>query len=190
MIWMCADNNKNNNANNNTSTFLIFDGGVRQDCFLVMDELGEWITIGVFQQDLDSGDSSLLLECLKILFGSCEANNYSLILWDHGSAWVNDSAYKKEITSRAIAFDDTSNHAISTADLRKALEDFSTQTGKRINLLGMDACLMESIEVLYELRDVVDYVVASSFSLPGNGYNYGFLNRSFQQMVRWVWVER
>ncbi|MFN3283005.1 MAG: clostripain-related cysteine peptidase, partial [Pseudothermotoga sp.] len=121
MIWMCADNDLEGNAlkdieemkngNNNISTFLIFDGRAGEDKFLVMDELGGWKTIEVFQQDLDSGDSSSLLEYLKNTFGWYEANNYSLILWDHGNAWIYDSAYKKEITSRAIAFDDTSKHA-------------------------------------------------------------------------------
>lgn len=186
MIWMCADNNleeyalkdieEMKNVNNNASIFLIYDGKLVQDSFFVMDELGNWIKFETFQNDLDSGDSSLLSQWLVRVFGEYEANNYSLILWDHGSAWVYDSVYTKQIAVRAIAFDDTSKNAISTANLRKALEDFSNQTGKRINLLGMDACLMGSIEVLYELKDVVDYIVASSFSIPTDGWNYLFFN--------------
>ncbi len=186
-IWICADNNlegfgfldkeEMKNVNNNVSVFLVCDVISEQDSLYVMDELGEWIEIMVFQQDLDSCNSSLLLEVLKVLFGPCEANNYSLILWDHGGAWIDDSIYTCQITPHYIAIDDTSNHAISTRDLRKALEDFSTQTGKKIKLLGMDACLMGSIEVLYELRGVVDYVVASSSIVPGNGCNYEFFKQ-------------
>lgn len=187
MIWMCADNNleeyalkdieEMKNINNNASISLIYDGKLVQDSFFIMDELGNWINFETFQNDLDSGDSSSLSQWLVRVFGEYEANNYSLILWDHGSAWIYDSVYTKQIAVRAIGFDDTSNNAISTANLRKALEDFSNQTGKRINLLGMDACLMGSIEVLYELKDVVDYIVASSFSLPADGYNYKFLGQ-------------
>ncbi|HEY8542129.1 MAG TPA: clostripain-related cysteine peptidase, partial [Pseudothermotoga sp.] len=77
-------------------------------------------------------------------------------------------------TPKAICYDDTSGSSISVAELREVLESY---TGPEINLLGMDACLMGSIEVLYELKGLVDYVVASSFSVPGDGYDYSFLNQ-------------
>jgi hypothetical protein len=36
---------------------------------------------------------------------------------------------------------------------------------------------MGSFEVLYELEGLVDYVLASSFSVPGDGYNYDFMKQ-------------
>ena len=55
----------------------------------------------------------------------------------------------------------TEGHALSTIDLGTALADVLDKTGRRINLLYLDACLMGMWEVAHQLAPTVDYLLAS-----------------------------
>ena len=48
----------------------------------------------------------------------------------------------------------------------------------KVDILGMDACLMGMAEVAYEVKDYVTYIIASEETEPGDGYTYdGFLSK-------------
>lgn len=183
LVWMCADNDleryayddliEMQNTNPNVSVITLVDGNtILRDSIRVLDEFGQWQIIGYFDEDFDSGNYiylSLFVLLSKSIF---QASNYALIIWDHGEAWIGDHKSTRSYSPQAIAFDDTSGKRITTPQLREALE-----IAGGVDLLGMDACLMGSIEVLYELKDVADYVVASSFTEPGTGWNYEFFKQ-------------
>jgi hypothetical protein len=183
LVWMCADNNleeradddliEMQNTNPNVSVITLVDGKTRlRDSIRVLDEFGQWQTLEYLYEDFDSGNYinlSLFVSLSKSIF---QASNYALIIWDHGNAWIDDYKPIRSYSPQAIAFDDTSRNWITTPQLREALE-----IAGGVDLLGMDACLMGSIEVLYELKDVADYVVASSFIEPGTGWNYEFFKQ-------------
>ena len=42
----------------------------------------------------------------------------------------------------------------------------------KTDVVGTDACLMQMAEVDYEIKDSVDYIVASEETEPGDGYTY------------------
>ena len=44
--------------------------------------------------------------------------------------------------------------------------------GQKFDLLGMDACLMSNIEVAYQVRNHVRYIVASEENEPADGWPY------------------
>ncbi|HPP71219.1 MAG TPA: clostripain-related cysteine peptidase [Pseudothermotoga sp.] len=186
LVWMCADNDLEEygirdlqelkNVNENISVRVCFDGKSSQDGILILDEFGEWQFFPT--AELDSGDPNKLLSYTLWYFDLYESSHRALILWDHGNAWVGDSkSLSTGYAPKAICFDDTSGNSISVAELRQALELYNSSGGPRIELLAMDACLMGSFEVLYELEGLVDYVLASSFSVPGDGYNYDFMKQ-------------
>ncbi|MEZ4861166.1 MAG: clostripain-related cysteine peptidase [Caldilineaceae bacterium] len=54
-----------------------------------------------------------------------------------------------------------SGHALSTTDLGSALQAVQEATGRKIDLLYLDACLMGMWEVAYEVKDSVNYLLAS-----------------------------
>jgi len=41
-----------------------------------------------------------------------------------------------------------------------------------VNVYASDACLMQTVEVIYDLKDSAEYVVGSQETTPGSGYNY------------------
>jgi len=73
---------------------------------------------------------------------------------------------------RAICCDDGSGHSLDTVELGKVLAQVATMLGQPLDLLGMDACLMSNLEVAYQSRPYVRYVVASEESEPNDGWPY------------------
>ncbi|WP_243146841.1 clostripain-related cysteine peptidase [Scytonema sp. UIC 10036] len=74
--------------------------------------------------------------------------------------------------SRAIAFDDSSLDFLDNAKLQQAFQEAEAITGKKVSLIGMDACLMGMVEVAYQLRANANYMVASQEVEPLSGYPY------------------
>ncbi|MGB7452554.1 MAG: clostripain-related cysteine peptidase, partial [Lysobacterales bacterium] len=69
-------------------------------------------------------------------------------------------------TERAICSDDGSGHSLDTIELGKVIAAGAETIGQPFDLLGMDACLMSNLEVAYQLRDHVCYLVASEENEP------------------------
>lgn len=74
-------------------------------------------------------------------------------------------------TMGAVA-DDGSHAFMSPQQIKQAFADAEKITGKKVDILGFDCCLMANTEVAYELKDVADYIVASEESEGGNGWPY------------------
>ncbi len=75
-------------------------------------------------------------------------------------------------TERAICSDDGSGHSLDTLELGRVIAQGAETIGQPFDLLGMDACLMSNLEVAYQLRDHVRYIVASEENEPGDGWPY------------------
>ena len=89
------------------------------------------------------------------------ARHVFLVLWDHGDGW------------QGVVVDDdpVANDRLTAVDLRTALDSIVATTGRRIDLLGNDACRMTA-EILYELAPYVDYFVGSEKDEPFDGWPY------------------
>ena len=74
--------------------------------------------------------------------------------------------------ARAIAFDDTSKDFLDNIEVKKVLASGAKTLGGKIDILGMDACLMSMAEVGYQIRDSVHYTVGSEEVEPGDGWPY------------------
>ena len=110
--------------------------------------------------ELDMGDPATLLTFVEFCMTNYPAEHYVLDLWDHGSGW-------------AICYDETSNDdALTMAELQTALKTINTTTNHKIDILCMDACLMGTLEVAYEVSPYVDVLVASEDTILATGYPY------------------
>lgn len=91
------------------------------------------------------------------------SERYIMVFWGHGSAWAGLGR----------------NHEgepapMSLPELRDGLEDGMSGAGiPRFELIGFDACSMASLEVLYAMNGLTDYVVASPQSTPASSWSYG-----------------
>ncbi len=97
------------------------------------------------------------------------ADNYALILWNHGGGW-------RSRTSRSgpqydVCQDDTSDGDILyNHEVREAI--VASGIGSNLKLVGFDACQMQMLETIYELRGLTDIVVGSEENEPGPGWPY------------------
>lgn len=114
---------------------------------------------------LNTGDPDVLADFIKWGKENYPAKHYALILWNHGSGWKPKST---RILPRAICFDNVSNDALDTDEMREALE----KGGLKFDFLGMDACLMQMVEVATEVKDWAQVVCGSQEDEPWYGWPY------------------
>jgi hypothetical protein len=103
----------------------------------VLEELGE----------VNMADWVILKDFIAYGKQNYPADRYLLWVYDHGGAW------------KGACLDETNNHnaiGIQMDGYQKAL----SETGG-VDIIVFLACLMSSIEAVYELRDLVDFVVGS-----------------------------
>ncbi|PIS46846.1 MAG: hypothetical protein COT17_06470 [Elusimicrobia bacterium CG08_land_8_20_14_0_20_51_18] len=129
------------------------------------DQDTETVTSAVLQHapDSDMGDWKHLTEFITWGKTNFPAKRYLLIVGGHGSGWRG----VKEPANKGISYDEISKRHISPAELAGALK-----SAGGVDVYASDACLMQTFEVLYELRGAADYVVGSQETTPGGGYNY------------------
>jgi len=71
---------------------------------------------------------------------------------------------------RAISMDDTDRDRLYMREVQNALE--GVVVGKKLDVIGFDACLMAMVENGFAMRRVADVMVGSEELEPGNGWQY------------------
>lgn len=116
--------------------------------------------------NVDMGKKATLTNFIKWATTSYPAENYALVIWDHGDGWK-----RKKLTNnnfRGAVEDATSGSYLSTKDLAQAVSD----AGVKLNIINFDTCLMGMYEVAYEFKGLTDYLVFSEELEPGEGDPY------------------
>ncbi len=123
--------------------------------------------------ELNMADPDTLSDFVAFSKEYYKADNYSLVLWNHGSGW-RSLGDKILGISKGICLDDTSGYDIlNMSEVSDVLRD------QDLGVLGFDACLMGMLEVGYELKDSARYMVASEEEEPGDGWDYEGLLKKF-----------
>ena len=73
--------------------------------------------------------------------------------------------------AKSILFDDDAKDFLDNLELKQVFVDL----GKKLDIIGFDACLMNMLEVAYQLRDHTEVVVGSEELEPGKGWDYAAL---------------
>jgi len=118
--------------------------------------------------ELNMGDPQTLIDFTDWATINYPAKKYLLVIWNHGGGFRSPAYITKD-----IAWDDTSGgDKITMPELEYALSTINTQIGKKIDIVGMDACFMAMTEVAYQIKDCADILVASEESEPADGWPY------------------
>ena len=91
-----------------------------------------------------------------------------------------DELKKGKAPVRAVCIDEYARDFIDCQELRKTLESAQKKTGREIDIVGFDACLMNMMEVLCQVGDYAGYVVGSEETEPGTGWPYHLVLRVLQ----------
>jgi len=127
------------------------------------------------------------------------ARHYMGVLWGHGTG-ANDETLPNVIVPTAVdesqgmetvqvrqrtsgtrgiaispsaaAFDAFSLDSLDCVKFQKALQLVRESLGRKLDILGMDSCVMSGAEVCYQVRDSVRLTVAPEGSGPVDGWPY------------------
>lgn len=138
--------------------------------FIVGTENDTWYTpVEVLDGEMKLYDPQNIADFITWSKEQCPADEYILLLWNHGSAWLPKY---DTTTSRAIVHDDNHNSRAITLD---ELVAGITASRVKMKMIYFDACLMGMAEVLAGLDDCSEYVLCASHVTPGMGGDYNSL---------------
>jgi hypothetical protein len=153
---------------------------------------------------VNTGDPKRLMDFIKWGVKNYPADQYALVLWNHGQGWDDTDIYaderfrslrrlttgrirhalfhtpvrqsfkraKRDMEYRAILLDDNAKDFLDNQEMKEVLADTAKLLKRKLDILGMDACLMSMAEVGYQIRESANYTVGSEQTEPGAGWPY------------------
>lgn len=120
----------------------------------------------IYTTSLDNmGEADTLSNFINYCYDNFDSESYSLILWNHGAGPVY-----------GFGVDENYMDILTMDEMKIAFEDSVGQRNKRLEWVGFDACLMNSLEFADLLEPYANYMIASQETEPGWGWNYDFLS--------------
>ena len=113
---------------------------------------------------MNMGDPDTLSTLLDYSYENYPAEEYALILWNHGGGPMS-----------GVCWDDLSQSDNLTMDELQTALDNSPCVEKPLEWIGFDACLMSSVETAHLMAPYARYMIASQETEPGTGWSYSFL---------------
>jgi Clostripain family len=117
-------------------------------------------TIKTYTDD-NSADPDVMLKAIQDVKTQFSAEEYGLILWSHGTAWIPSN-----INSMLKAFGQDGYNWLEVDELAKGIPD------NVFKFIMFDACYMASIECVYELKNKAEYILASPTETMATGWPY------------------
>lgn len=126
------------------------------------------------------GNPALLAGFMDFAYDHYKAEEYSIILWNHGSG-VAGVCYDENVRT-----DNNKNDSLELPELGSAFNSSKLRKdGKKWSFIGMDACLMSSIEVMAVLAQYGNYYISSEETERG-GWDY----REFPKLLKGNDIEK
>ena len=133
-------------ASDHTQRYIVDQGKLE----LVDDSLGQ----------LDTTSPDTLADFIKWGTENYPAERYMLVMWDHGAGPVYGFGYDEH---------QAEGEALTLDEMREAL---AANANIHFDFIGMDCCIMSSLETYYVLAPYCDYAILSEDFEPGVGWSY------------------
>ena len=173
LIYMVGNNNLSSNAVTNLSdlkkgyvptddNLLVYYHTPDQSPIMLQlrtDETGAVVQDTVYRfPQRNSATAESLKSVLQVTNTMFPANEYGLFLWSHGTGWLPSGHYSK-------SFGEENGVEMEIVDMVKAIP-------YKLSFVVFDACLMGCVEVAYQMKDSVDYVISSPAEILSMGFPY------------------
>lgn len=130
-------------------------------------------------QEVNMGASETLRTFFEFTYDASQPKHVLLFFWDHGSG------------TAGVASDDTPYIGATESDWLTHQEVMSALSGKTVDVIGCDECMVGQIETLYEYRAIgyeqlgmyVPYFVASENFISNRGFTYDEILRQMQESI-------
>ena len=169
IVYMAADNDLSDDAWDNLKS--IQSGYIEKGTNLIVfiDPTNDYphifqIMKGVNKRikiypEFNSVDAGRMRQVINDIIGMYPAPGYGLVLWSHGTSWLPAGVQLR-------SFGEDHGYQMDIHALADALP-------VKFDFILMDACLMGSVEVAYELRNKADFIIASPTETLYMGFPYG-----------------
>ena len=123
--------------------------------------------------ELDMAAPQTITDFLVWAKSAYPAERTVLILWNHGNGWdQGDGPSVLSSPRRSILYDEDNNGVnapfLSNFKVRNAISN----SGIKIDVLGLDASIMGTIEALYEFRGLAPIIITSQEVGESHGWDY------------------
>ncbi|MBW2699779.1 MAG: pre-peptidase C-terminal domain-containing protein [Deltaproteobacteria bacterium] len=127
--------------------------------------------------EVDMGDWATLRDFGVWAVQHYPAQKVGLIMWDHGDGWRSPDSGSSLLKGFSLDFTSgESEISIANGDYAQAMSAITSALGRKLDLVGFDACVMGTWEIAAATEPYADILVASSESEPAAGWAYhGFL---------------
>lgn len=195
MVYMAADNNldieaikdlevmKTVGSSKNVNVVAQYDSAANKGASRYFLRKGTFIHEDSVEnlRETNTGNPETLADFIDWAMTKYPSEKTLLVLWGHGYGWESNDRKNPVIGGPTLGFlydDDPGDGSKKTEDVlrmdefRNALKKGIKGKKTKIDVLGMDACLMGMVEVGYQIREYVDYMVASEDPMPNEGWPY------------------
>ncbi|MDI6855341.1 MAG: clostripain-related cysteine peptidase, partial [Candidatus Thermoplasmatota archaeon] len=117
----------------------------------------------ILVEEQDMTDPRSLVESIRWAMSDYPSEKFCLVLWNHGIGWIGMNR------------DDTTGedyYELELEQLKEALYIIKQETGKKIDVILFDMCLMGMLEIAYQLDGLADYIVFSEDKIPVDSRKY------------------
>lgn len=189
IIYMGAENSLQSFSYNDLNEMQMGAKDIPEDCQVVVYRDAElkpsifklsrkgMTTWKEYKTEMNSADPATMKSILKDIIKDFPSEKYSLVLWSHGSGWIDETR-----NSRAIIVDNQSNSTsnkgswIGISELASILASLP-----RMEYIFFDACYMQSVEVASQLYKYTSYIIGSPTEIPGEGAPYHLIMKAMCQ---------
>lgn len=204
MVYMVAENSLNKNVwtdvqemlvgmNNDTLSandrLVIYLDDVKLPRIYVVDkttkitQFSELVPVMTYENDVNSSSAEQLGTFIDYVKSNYPAESYGLVMWSHASGWTpsnfSGDMYSETPTKRKSFGVDNGKNTINNNGNQMNIDDMaSVLQGNAFDFIFFDACVMQTIEVAYELRDAAKWLIASPAEIPASGANYETMTRA------------
>lgn len=127
---------------------------------------GEFVAIKSYKDTDISTDEVFMGQVFKEVYTDYPADSYGLVVWSHADGWLEGSPSPRTRWIGEDKYNGTS-YKMDILDFKKAL-------GKApyLDFIHFDLCLMQTVEVAYEMQGEAHYTFGSPAEIPGPGSPY------------------
>ncbi|MCO4754194.1 MAG: hypothetical protein KC478_06915 [Bacteriovoracaceae bacterium] len=113
---------------------------------------------------------SRLLDFLVKIDSEYPTENTMLVIWGHGQGHGGGAQFG------GVALDDNPKSKMRVEDIRQSLDRYYEKGHQKISIVAMDACLMQSFEVVSSMGDSSNYFIGSAQIQNFKGLPYHLIN--------------
>lgn len=131
--------------------------------------INETAATGSPNSELNMADPQTLINFVDWAYKNYSADEYGLIIWNHGAGWA-----KGDMITKGGVSDDTDGDFMSggAGEWRAALAGARSKIKQDFYFIGHDLCVMAYMEVLWDEYDIAEMIVGSEANEPFDGWYY------------------